>query len=442
LSDGNRLIVHLPTASLPWVTGGREVYSFTLAKELTRLGWRNALVFHQNEAHQEPVGFHQHQGVDIHILPPISAFQRAEVYACRTATAPGFQELLQQLQPGVVHLHDFSVSVNLLHLDLAKRAGAKTVMTYHSPGQSCLERELLHNGTTVCDGEIIRDRCTACRLGVQGIPSFIRWPLAKLSLSLAKGQSSLQRALSARHMTDLFADAWRSMVDQIDCIHIYADWVKALMRRNGVPEEKLAFFRTGLPFSPNSPSMPPVRKEERSDLHLVMLGRCDRIKGQEVLIDAVQALAESFKVNVSFFGPYWDQTDYGRKCLKKIAGDPRFQAPELVPHAEIPQRLAQADVLVVPSLWLETGPLVVLEGFAAGLPIVGSRLGGIAELVRHDETGLLFEPGDARDLQGCLERLLCEPQLLQNLAGQIQQPRTMRDVAVDTAKLYDRLLTP
>jgi glycosyltransferase involved in cell wall biosynthesis len=301
---------------------------------------------------------------------------------------------------------------------------------------------LLYNGATVCDGEIIRDRCTACRLGVQGIPSLIRWPLAKLSFPFSTtGEGVWRRALSARHMTDLFADAWRSMVAQVDCIHIYADWVRDLMQRNRVPEEKLAFFRTGLPFVP--PLHPPLRKrgmEKSNSLNLAMLGRCERIKGQETLIDAVQALPSAFNLKVSFFGPYWDQTDYGRRCLKKIASDPRFQAPELVPHAEIPERLAQADVLVVPSLWLETGPLVVLEGFAARLPIVGSRLGGIAELVRHEETGLLFEPGNAGDLRRCLERFMQEPELLPRLVSRIQPPRTMRDVAADTARLYEGLV--
>ena len=107
------------------------------------------------------------------------------MYRCRTAATPGFAELLDQLRPDVVHLQDFSPAVSLTHLEQIKARGIKVLMSYHSPGQSCLQRELLYNGTTVCDGEILLDRCTACRLAVQGVPGWVQSPLAKVSLPLA-----------------------------------------------------------------------------------------------------------------------------------------------------------------------------------------------------------------------------------------------------------------
>lgn len=72
--------------------------------------------------------------------------------------------------------------------------------------------------------------------------------------------------------------------------------------------------------------------------------------------------------------------------------------------------LEEADVLVVPSLELADGrtegtPTVVLEGMAAGLPIVASRTGGIPDVVQDGETGCLVEPGDDRGLRAALARL-------------------------------------
>ena len=435
----NNLIVHLPASSLPWVIGGKEIYTQSFAQELQKRGWQNLLVYHQNPSINETLGYQEHEGMGIQVLPPLPAIQREQTYTCRTSAVSGFRELIQRLKPAVVHFHDFSTGANLLHLDEAKAAGAKTVMTYHSPGQTCLQRELRYNGSTVCDGEIRLDRCTACRLGAQGIPSWLRWPLAKISLPQIS-DSSLGRAISARRMTEKYSLAFREMVQKIDGIHVFANWAMDLMRLNKVPQEKLCMFRTGLPIEIMARPRP-ITSGPDYTFRIVMLGRCERIKGQEVLIDAVQGLPASAKVHVSFFGSYWDTTEYGRKCLQKIQGDARFDLPRKVPHTEIPSFLALADIMAVPSLWLETGPLVVLEAFASQLPVLGSRLGGIAELVEEDKTGLLFSAGNSLELRQCLSRLLEEKGLLATLRNNIQPPRTMRDVTADMEQLYLKLLS-
>ncbi len=60
--------------------------------------------------------------------------------------------------------------------------------------------------------------------------------------------------------------------------------------------------------------------------------------------------------------------------------------------------MREARVLIVPSECYENGPLTVLEAFACGLPVIASNLGSMAEIVDHERTGLLFEPGNAADL--------------------------------------------
>jgi glycosyltransferase involved in cell wall biosynthesis len=67
---------------------------------------------------------------------------------------------------------------------------------------------------------------------------------------------------------------------------------------------------------------------------------------------------------------------------------------------------------VVPSIWYENSPYSILEAFAHGLPVIATDLGGMAELVRHEESGLLFRRGDAASLAQQLARLLREPSLL------------------------------
>ena len=70
--------------------------------------------------------------------------------------------------------------------------------------------------------------------------------------------------------------------------------------------------------------------------------------------------------------------------------------------------LHDVDVLVVPSMWIENAPFIIREAFAAGVPVIASNLGGMAEMVKDGVDGLLFPPGDAVSLGGCLRRLIEE----------------------------------
>lgn len=72
--------------------------------------------------------------------------------------------------------------------------------------------------------------------------------------------------------------------------------------------------------------------------------------------------------------------------------------------------LMGADLVVVPSVWQEAFGLAALEPMAAGVPVIASRVGGIPEIVRDGETGLLVEPGDEAALEGALHRLLAAPE--------------------------------
>jgi glycosyltransferase involved in cell wall biosynthesis len=114
----------------------------------------------------------------------------------------------------------------------------------------------------------------------------------------------------------------------------------------------------------------------------------------------------------------------------------------IVPHAEIPAALAALDVLVLPSVWLENAPLVIEEAFLAGVPVVASDLGGMAERVEHGRSGLLFRAGDPLALRRTLARLEAEPGLLERLRAGLPRVESMEEDAAETRALYERLHQP
>jgi glycosyltransferase involved in cell wall biosynthesis len=110
-----------------------------------------------------------------------------------------------------------------------------------------------------------------------------------------------------------------------------------------------------------------------------------------------------------------------RERLVKIAGDPRL-AGRVILLGELSQdslaeRLADVAALVVPSLSKESFSLISAEAALAGRPVLASRRGALAETVVDDETGLLFEPGDAAGLADVMHRVLLEPGLAARLGS-------------------------
>jgi glycosyltransferase involved in cell wall biosynthesis len=109
-------------------------------------------------------------------------------------------------------------------------------------------------------------------------------------------------------------------------------------------------------------------------------------------------------------------------------------------EAQALQHIADADVLVVASL-MENLPVVLMEAMGIGTPVVAPRLAGIPELVEHERTGLLYEPGDWDGLARAVRRLADDPDLAARLA--VEARRTVErdfDVARAVAPLVGRFL--
>ena len=173
----------------------------------------------------------------------------------------------------------------------------------------------------------------------------------------------------------------------------------------------------------------------------VFWGRFDPVKGVHVLIQTLRTNL-SLPIALDIYGIVQGEGEsrYRQSLVRLISGDPRVTFKDPVTPPETVSRLQEYDFLVVPSQWFETGPLVILEAFAAGVPVLGSRLGGIAELVTHDVDGLLVDPDSPSMWRTTLQRVCDDPGLANRLRQGIRPVRTMDDVARDMVSLYRRFV--
>jgi glycosyltransferase involved in cell wall biosynthesis len=183
-------------------------------------------------------------------------------------------------------------------------------------------------------------------------------------------------------------------------------------------------------------------KATRSDVvRLGYIGQIDRHKGIHVLLDAVEQLPVAFqqRVEVQIWGDASRAPEYVTGLRAKAARLPHVRFCGTYPHEASGDVFGGFDVLVVPSLWYDF-PLVVHEAFASGVPVVATRLGGMAESVTPEVDGLLFERGDVAGCAKILTRLLEEPTLLERLRRGIRAVRTMAQEAQDVEQRYRALM--
>ncbi len=432
-------ILHLPYSFFPKSTGGKEVFVYQLIKNSSSIA-QHLVVIHEGDKTEK----YTYNGVQVQVLPVATSSNKAITYFNGIYNdLQGFEAVLDEFKPDVVHFHDQGEGASLSHLLACKQKNIKTLLTYHSPGQSCLQRSLMFQGQAPCNGIIDYTKCTFCRNKILGLPDFAAHLLSHVTLPIDKSGKYIKR-----NSTELFYNAWQQFYNTVDAIQVHARWVKEMLVNNKVPEQKIHFVQMGGHLLASDTTKAPTEPDyffqaigsKERPLKLVFVGRCTDIKGVHLLIDAVQQLPTHVHVEVHFFGPYWSDTDYGKRMLDKIKEDHRFQSPVLIEQDKILAALTTMDVCVIPSIWPETGPFTVFDAFAAKLPIIGSNYAGIAERVNDGVDGLLFDWNNSDALADRIVQLCETKGLYKNLKQQIQINRSFKEMAEDFIDLYQNII--
>jgi glycosyltransferase involved in cell wall biosynthesis len=355
-----------------------------------------------------------------------------------------FDAILDAERPNLVHQHALTPACSGELIARAQQRGLPVVFTYHTPTVSCQRGTMLRWGSEVCSGRLDAHACTACTLHGLGLNRTVSRMLA--STPEAIGEAIANAGLSGGGWTALRLSALMRqrheeilrVFSTVDRIVVLADWVRDVLIANGVPEGRMVR-------APHGVGRTDAALREAWDagtVRLAHLGRLDAAKGTGLLIAALRALPDA-QITLDVFGITQNEADrHQLDRLRQAAGDDgriRFLPP--IPHTEISARLAAFDAIVVPSQLLETGPLVVLEAFAAGVPVIGSALGGISEKIRHGVDGLLVGPHDSVEAwREQLGRCAADPSLLSRLRAGIVPPRSADDAATEMHRMYSTVL--
>jgi len=455
-------VLHVPYSFHPDPVGGTEIYVEALAQQLHQLGF--AVVIAAPSNHDNA---YEHRGIRVRrYTVNVAGGAVRELYGEGDETAAhSFGRILAVEQPDMLHLHAFTRGVSLRLVRVAKAHGIPVVFTYHTPTVTCQRGTMMQWGTQPCDGLMELHTCARCTLQAmfeafwnlekkeRGVKcksaKFLGYLLGSLppNFGTRVGEFDLQgghwTALRMTELIELRHATIRSFLTEVDHIVAVCQWVKDTLICNRVPPDQVTLCRQGVTeqSNPSRPKLEELSETLESPLQIAFLGRLDPTKGVHILIQALRSLADApLRLDIYGMAQGCVGLGYERKLHDLAAADARILFHPPVSAPDVVSTLRDYDLLAAPSQWLETGPLVVLEAFAAGVPVVGSRLGGIAELVRDGFDGILVEPSDVDTWANTLHRLSQNRSILRAMRANVRPPRKMSNVARDMAAIYRNVL--
>jgi glycosyltransferase involved in cell wall biosynthesis len=346
-----------------------------------------------------------------------------------------FTQLLDEWRPDVVHLFSgYLMSASVVRA--AYEHGVPVVVSLTDYWWLCHRINLVRTDGTRCDGPTDAG-CARCqaesqrryRLPARAIPvgADLLWRAAASLPALGARLGLPEQAERRQTLCDILGHAAALIAPSHYLAELYA--------RHGVDPARLRVWRQGVELDAC-----PLRSSDPA-LRVGYIGQMKHHKGVHLLLEAWGRLQGSRPRRLSLYGSDEGEGHYGRQLREQIAGLEHVEWRGSFRGAEVWQVLAGLDVLIVPSRWVENSPNSILEAQAVGVPIVGSDLGGIAELVQHERNGLLFRVDDPADLARQLQRLLDQP----DLVGRLQQAalpfRTIDDEIDQIDGLYHEVMS-
>jgi glycosyltransferase involved in cell wall biosynthesis len=310
--------------------------------------------------------------------------------------AAEFEGTLRSFQPDVVHVHNTFPLISPAIYWVAARLQVPVLQTLHNFRLMCPQAMFLRNGKVCedCLGKLPwRGAARGCYRG------------SVLQSTVLAGMVTVHRAMGT----------WQNKVTRYIALN---EFCRGKFIEGGLPAERIAIKPNFVDFEPPAPA-------ERQGF--LFVGRLSSEKGVDVLVNAHRQV-EGSALRVAGTGP-------DASLLDKVPG---LNAMGALQMEQVRQEMGAAIALVLPSIWYENFPRTLVEALGCGLPVIASRIGALAELVKYGETGLLFEPGNAEDLAHKMRWALANPQAM---AAMGRNARKQYEAEFTAERNYQQLMT-
>ena len=325
----------------------------------------------------------------------IVGFAPKLVAAWQSPYSPGAKIRLAQeiasFTPDIVHVHNFFPLLTPAVYDACRDAGVPVVQT-------------LHNYRTICAAALLMRDGKPCEDCIKGTP------YQAVRHGCYRGSRLGSLAVARMIDTHRHRGTWATKVDRLVAL---TEFAKEKFVEAGFPPEKIAVKSNFVKWA--EPETPVDANRHGA----LFVGRLSQEKGIETLLRAWKSL--DVPLHLVGDGPLLELVKGEASETITVLGkrDPK----------QVMKEMADAAFLIMPSECYEGFPLVLVEAFAQGLPVIASRLGAMAEIVEDGVTGLHFAPGDAEDLAD-------------KVRWAAEHIDEMREMGANARRVYEEKYTP
>jgi len=312
-----------------------------------------------------------------------------------------FQRVLDDVKPDVVHsFHLRQLGSNLLRV--AKQSGARVVVSLTDFWFLCPRFTLLRSDGQVCEGP--PDGGLGC------IPCH-HPELADVTPDATAPALTDQAPVRAHALLTRKQRQFDNL-QLADVIFAPSQFLADMFLKNGLQHDGFQIVPYGL----EPGRIEAIAAERpRTPLRIGFCGVLSPWKGAHLLIEAVRKSSAAVAVKIHGRTEEAMFQDYIDGLRSQAGDDPRITFAGPYAEGDAATVFAEMDILVVPSTWYENTPFVMLEAFAAGVPVIASDLGGLSEIVQEGKNGTVFRANDAADLQLRIEHVANTPSWWQGL---------------------------
>ncbi len=293
-----------------------------------------------------------------------------------------FLRALREFRPDVVHTHNVYHQIGCALLPIARDRGIPLVMTVHDYKIICPTYNL-HDGNSPC---------FACRHR-----RFWHAPL--------KNCHHFGRTASALLAAESFWNELnRFYLRGVDRFVVPSRYIARLLADSGIPSRRILVLHNAVDTHGWRPASGPGG-------YFLYAGRLAAEKGIGVLLEAFRSLP-GVPLKIAGTGPLQDEVS------RAAVSCPWIEYLGHVSHEDVRRLLSDCRAVILPSVWAENCPMILLEAFACGRPAIASQIGGIPELFEYPQTippGLLVPPGRAELLAEAVRTLWQSPGLVEEL---------------------------
>jgi glycosyltransferase involved in cell wall biosynthesis len=429
---------------------GTETYTLDLARSLRALGHDAVVVsavFPGERERSSLVTQYEYQGIpvlciDKNKLPN----RRVKDTYYQPEMAEVLEQVLRDIRPDIVHVTHL-INHTAALLEVTAKLRLPTVATFTDFFGFCFNNKL-----EAADGELCfgpnrrRTNCYACYLKASaqnpgaGLDQRVigLYPLSRLAatfLDTARKVPWLTKGSMAGTLLDITTrpDTLLPFYSQYRAAIAPTHFLAEAYRRNRIPVQL-----TESPFGVDVDRTEKPKRSREWKLRLGFIGQLDAHKGVHILLDAFSQLPRD-AAELHIFGPENQNPAYTTK-LKSVAADLPVRFRGTFEAARMAAVFSELDLLVIPSVWYENSPLVLLYALATHTPVIVSDVPGLTEFVHNGVNGFVFERGSVNSLSAVLQRIAQSPSLASQMAASTSYERTTLDMANDVAKMYARVL--